>query len=836
MAALFLTGLVGAGSLQAQSTFSLFFAQVAHGTFNSTPPSSFQTTLQLFNSSNQSVNATVTFRQDDGTAFNVGLQDGATGTPLTPTSPGVFSISIPARGLKVLITSGAQTLQTGWAQVDAASSALNGNAFFQQMDGGGNLISQVGVSNSPSLSSFTGFFEKSATVNTGVALANPSATVTAVVTMQVIDSAGMAGPSAQVTVGPLKHISRFVDQFDGLTGITSGIGTIAFSSNNNVVATTLRQDRAQFTSLPMFAGTSLVPNLTQITPSQGAPFTTVTISGTNFDATNPSNNKLKFNNVNAAILSVTASTIVATVPQMPGVPNNTVVSVTVTANGGTSNALNFTLFDGFPAPVITSFDPPSVLVGSAATKVTIHGKNFATTALGAFVQLNSNIKPALQVSDSATATMTLTADLLASVQTYSVVFVNPGNTLFGVNSSNTVQFQVANQVSTQAPTITGINPPSARINARVTITGTNFDPANTANNIVKFNGVAATQVFSSTGTQLQVNVPVGATTGPVTVTVNGLVSNGFAFTVLQTPPLRTVVVGTTPTRVAFDSATNTAVVTNVDSNSISFVDVANGILIKNLQTGGQNPVGVALFGRNAFVANFVPPNFPPTQRFVSVINLDTQSNSDSINVSGMGGSPFNLAIDSSTGTAVITDNSQHLGFLNITTRQTSQGFAATPYDVAIYNPSSTVDVAAVSDFSENKLLIFDVKTMAQMATVPVGGIPQGVAVNPSTGMAVVVNSGDNTASIVNLTSQTVVGTVPVGLRPNYVAIDSARNRAVVSNNGDGTISVIDLAAKTVIATLSTGGNNPTGVAISELGNLAIVANSNSGTVGLVALP
>ena len=79
------------------------------------------------------------------------------------------------------------------------------------------------------------------------------------------------------------------------------------------------------------------------------------------------------------------------------------------------------------------------------------------------------------------------------------------------------------------PTITAIAPTSGMEGAEVTITGTNFASA-AALNTVSFNGTAATVIAANTMV-LITTVPVGATTGDVTVTTNGLTSAGVAFTV-----------------------------------------------------------------------------------------------------------------------------------------------------------------------------------------------------------------------------------------------------------------------------------------------------------------
>jgi hypothetical protein len=80
------------------------------------------------------------------------------------------------------------------------------------------------------------------------------------------------------------------------------------------------------------------------------------------------------------------------------------------------------------------------------------------------------------------------------------------------------------------PQITGITPMSAAVGTVVTITGANFSTT-PANNAVSFNGTVAV-VTKSTATQLITVVPMGATTGPITVTISGYsVTSATSFTV-----------------------------------------------------------------------------------------------------------------------------------------------------------------------------------------------------------------------------------------------------------------------------------------------------------------
>lgn len=85
----------------------------------------------------------------------------------------------------------------------------------------------------------------------------------------------------------------------------------------------------------------------------------------------------------------------------------------------------------------------------------------------------------------------------------------------------------------------GFSPAQGPIGQKVTIQGQAFDTT-PGNNLVQFNGVAAT-IISATVTTLVVTVPAGATSGPVSVTVAGVTATSSNnFTVLAVPVITSI--------------------------------------------------------------------------------------------------------------------------------------------------------------------------------------------------------------------------------------------------------------------------------------------------------
>jgi N,N-dimethylformamidase beta subunit-like, C-terminal/IPT/TIG domain len=190
--------------------------------------------------------------------------------------------------------------------------------------------------------------------------------------------------------------------------------------------------------------------------------------------------------------------------EVPGPYRHFVVDARI--QQATANVMNAFLGSG---PKIDSFTPTS---GRAGTLVTITGSGFADGATVAF-----NGLPAAAVQRLSETSIQATAP--AGVKTGPISVTTTGGT-----STSATNFMVL-------PTLSGFSPASGPVGTAVTIAGS--DLAETTG--VDFNGVAATFTVSS-DTTIQTTVPVGATTGALTVTTPaGATSSGTPFSVV--PPV-----------------------------------------------------------------------------------------------------------------------------------------------------------------------------------------------------------------------------------------------------------------------------------------------------------
>jgi len=256
-----------------------------------------------------------------------------------------------------------------------------------------------------------------------------------------------------------------------------------------------------------FTVSAAAPTITGLSPSSGGIGTLVTVTGTNFGATQGTST-VTFNGVVATPTSWSGTSILVPAPN-----NATTGPVVLTVGGVASNALTFTVLP----PSITSLNPASGVVG---TSVMISGTNFGPTQGSSSVEFSAPIGFVFATPTTWSST-SIVVPVPSGTATGNVMVVVSGQ------NSNSILF-------TLVPSITALSPTSGAVGTLVTISGKNFGPVQTGT--VAFNGTIATP-SSWSDTSIVVPVPAGATTGNVIVTFNTIASNGVNFTVTPPPPI-----------------------------------------------------------------------------------------------------------------------------------------------------------------------------------------------------------------------------------------------------------------------------------------------------------
>lgn len=265
---------------------------------------------------------------------------------------------------------------------------------------------------------------------------------------------------------------------------SAGVGPIAIAVNGQSAAG------------PVFT----YQHIDRITPLTGGTGTIVTIHGIGF-GTDPGKLRVDFNGVVTPVVSVTGDTAIV-VDAPAGVQTG---PVSVTINNEKTVGTVFTLV---PPPIVSTVTPSSGLGGAV---VVITGKNFSTVLSENTVTING-VPSTVKSSSPTQLSLVLPAGATS------------GNLVVNVNQ----QAVTGPVFKVQVLNITAITPNNGLAGGTVTISGNGFDAGTLTNNVVYFNGLAAT-VTSVKDTQLVVTIPNGVTTGPVSIQVGPLNAQGPVF-------------------------------------------------------------------------------------------------------------------------------------------------------------------------------------------------------------------------------------------------------------------------------------------------------------------
>jgi hypothetical protein len=171
------------------------------------------------------------------------------------TSEGVLfhdsSVTIPPGGTQtVSLGSAGEPLRVGWARLTAATGEFTAAEFFQ-LKLGGQEMPRVGVLPSSPAGKLKFFGFVGGQTNTGVAVANPSETKNAGLSVRLLTGAGMPFLQASTTLAPRCHLARFLNESPWFPGLKNFEGMVEVESPEPVILTMLRSDNAQLAAAPV---------------------------------------------------------------------------------------------------------------------------------------------------------------------------------------------------------------------------------------------------------------------------------------------------------------------------------------------------------------------------------------------------------------------------------------------------------------------------------------------------------------------------------------------------------------------------------------------------------
>jgi hypothetical protein len=390
------------------------------------------------------------------------------------------------------------------------------------------------------------------------------------------------------------------------TSVTCIIPSNASNGSNQIVVHTALGGDSNAMTINI---TSAKPSITKITPTTVLHGQAITITGTNFGATQDPNY------VQIGAVQITAGlvwsnkTITCTVPL--DYPNGTFPVIVHTAMGGDSNSIDVTVTKNRPA--ITSITPSAPVVGQA---MTITGTNFGTAqgsgSTAGYVMMGT-VKVSSGLTWSATSII------------FTIPVTVPGGSLdvfvHTVNDGDSNGMTVS--VTSTAPSITSLSPTTASILGTVTLTGTNFGSSQ-GSGYVTFGLIQQSTALSWSSTSIQCVIPTGvtpSTTVPVTVYTSNGFSNAMTMTVTSNAPAITSV---TPISV---SISGTITITGSHFGASQ----GTGSLASYVEFG-QVQQSTAIYWSDASIQCAIPSSVVPSSAVPIIVYTNAGGTSNAISI------------------------------------------------------------------------------------------------------------------------------------------------------------------------------------------------------------
>jgi YVTN family beta-propeller protein len=555
-------------------------------------------------------------------------------------------------------------------------------------------------------------------------------------------------------------------------------------------------------------------------------------------------------------------------------------SVTITATSAADSTKSGTAtvtISAISDVVLTTIDPITTSQSSAQQDVYLTGSNFFTT--------DQVFVAAPGQATSAVTTTYISATLLRATIPGSLLSA-AGQVQISVlrqNGSPNSPGPLALNVTPMRPSIVASSPDSVSQNPNasptVTLTGGYFSPSATT---ALFNGTSiAPSIASSRSLSLAIPPGALATPGlyPIVVQNSGLAAGqpmmsalnlGVTPTTATIPgaPKATVAVGSSPSAIAIDYATGTAVVANQGSNTVSLINLnANPPAVKATIAVGNAPTGVAI---DDLLAHHIAVVVNSGDQTLSTIDLTTGAVTSTVSVAigptagspaGPSPVPFSVGINSlthhgvvayesfneatildvSTGTPVILQQIGGDPTAPIGTGTTPGIFVDERLDWALVTPGGGgAQTTTVVDLGQNAGGGDVARVPQVIASLALAA--SGVGINSETHQALLTapNAGnlatfsllDNSVNTITFQSNGVtlsqLGFVAAG-------VDSLENLGIAVNTVSSTATIVDLESGNVLQTVSGLGSTPIAVGVDPATNQALVVNQGSNSVSVLSL-
>jgi YD repeat-containing protein len=537
-------------------------------------------------------------------------------------------------------------------------------------------------------------------------------------------------------------------------------GSIVVTSNNGIAS-----NAVSFT-VPTPAVSNISPDATRVGSS-------VTVAGTNFGTVA---GRISFNGVNATPSSWNNTQIV--VP----VPSGATTGPVIVTQGAASNSTSFTVV---PPPSISSISPAS---GAVNTQITVSGSGFGIPQGSGSATFNGTAATPFSWSDGS-----IVVPVPAGATTGPLV-VQAG----GINS-NSFTFTV-----TPGPSITSISPSTGAAGAAVTISGQNFGASQGTTGVVRFNGLPAT-VASWSATSINATVPANVSTGPVTVSVGQLVSNGVTFTAVTSGTLSGTV-----SMSADSSAISGATVQALQNGAVkaSTTTATNGTYSLTGLAAGNYDLKASASSFGAALQNSVAVTAGQTSTVNFSLSAPATISGTVTQADGttpVSGASVQVYVGSAAGSSAITNSAGSYSVAGLsagayTVQAAAAGYVTQSQNVTLSGTAATSNFALQSSGTNPINYVYD-ELGRLIGVVDSAGDSATYKYDAVGNLLSITRQSSSQLSIISFTPQS--GTVGTTVTINGTAFSSTVSQNTVQFNGT-TASIVSASATSLVVTVPAG--------------------------------
>jgi hypothetical protein len=239
----------------------LYFPQIADGVVGPQAPGGGQwlTAIVLTNTSTASATGSITFTQDNGTAFNVPFVDLISGAPVN--SGNTLNFQLGPGQTNFYQSTGKQPITVGFATitsnipVTATVNFTEGSWVPVTQSPSTGSYANIGTGNAPAAGAALRqgtYAIEAGNVDVGVAFANPNSTGASVTFRFVANNGNQPFSAVSVNLGPNNHTAKFISQL--FPSAVGSLGTLQVISTQPLAMTALffNTQSGLFTTLPVF--------------------------------------------------------------------------------------------------------------------------------------------------------------------------------------------------------------------------------------------------------------------------------------------------------------------------------------------------------------------------------------------------------------------------------------------------------------------------------------------------------------------------------------------------------------------------------------------------------